>query len=159
MNDNTETLPWTPTEANRCGRQLSAGQMEITLTSRETGKHLTLRFMTKTNIDGRWKRVPFAQGVCFVNYEGRRIATIVQRNGKSHVRYFTTNEALRWSIAYTLRYVAGTFEEDAGAARIQTTDQCGHCYHKLTDPESIDRGIGPECFGKHTNSKHAQVAA
>lgn len=31
---------------------------------------------------------------------------------------------------------------------IRHEGSCGRCGRKLTVPESIDRGIGPECFGR-----------
>jgi hypothetical protein len=31
---------------------------------------------------------------------------------------------------------------------------CGKCGRTLTDPESIDRGIGPECMRQQTSSHH-----
>lgn len=34
--------------------------------------------------------------------------------------------------------------------------QCAICGHKLDDPTSIERGIGPECYGRATGSRHAR---
>lgn len=31
--------------------------------------------------------------------------------------------------------------------------ECSYCGHQLKDPVSIERGVGPECYGKHTGSK------
>lgn len=36
---------------------------------------------------------------------------------------------------------------------------CGHCGLKLKDPVSIDRGIGPVCFGKDTKSTAMKLGA
>jgi hypothetical protein len=33
-------------------------------------------------------------------------------------------------------------------------DYCGRCSRPLNDPESVKRGLGPECYGKETKSHH-----
>lgn len=52
-------------------------------------------------------------------------------------------QVLRWALH--LVWTGGTFPE--GYA-IKHEGRCGRCGRLLTVPESIDRGIGPECYGK-----------
>jgi hypothetical protein len=40
-----------------------------------------------------------------------------------------------------------------GSVDVKEASQCGYCGKKLTDPVSIERGIGPDCLGKTTGSK------
>jgi hypothetical protein len=50
------------------------------------------------------------------------------------------------AFAWTLgRLVAGRGTADA---QIWHEGRCGRCGHALTVPESIERGLGPECAGK-----------
>lgn len=39
-----------------------------------------------------------------------------------------------------------------GSVRILEESVCGRCGLPLTDPESIDRGVGPDCYGKMTGT-------
>jgi hypothetical protein len=39
-------------------------------------------------------------------------------------------------------------------AEIKIASFCGRCGRPLSDPVSIDRGIGPECYGRGTGSQH-----
>jgi hypothetical protein len=41
---------------------------------------------------------------------------------------------------------------------VQVESRCGRCTRQLTDPVSIARGIGPECFGRDTGSRHVTAA-
>lgn len=40
-----------------------------------------------------------------------------------------------------------------GSVEVVESDNCGMCGRTLTDPESIARGIGPECFGRATGTR------
>ena len=46
-----------------------------------------------------------------------------------------------------------------GTVAVVESTLCGACGRKLTDPVSIERGIGPECFGKATGSKTIKLGA
>jgi hypothetical protein len=45
-----------------------------------------------------------------------------------------------------------------GTIEVVEASLCGCCGRKLTDPVSIERGIGPECFGRVTKSKAIPTA-
>ena len=69
---------------------------------------------------------------------GERLGT--QRPGQ-YVRGAddTTTEALRWAIAN---------RTEAVAMFGHATGHCGICGRELTHPESVERGIGPVCWGR-----------
>lgn len=62
---------------------------------------------------------------------------------------------LTFAAKAALHYARTGDVEQKGNGTIQVVEasRCGMCGLKLTDPVSIDRGIGPECFGKATKSK------
>lgn len=151
---------WFPTDTTREGRMLSAGQLEATITSRETGQHITLLFKSrKRNELGRWKRCSFRDAdVVFVEFQRMTIGWLNPKGSKIVQKMRTSDAKLAWAMQWTLRWAAGVIDPDLAPARMQSADRCGHCRIKLTDPQSIDRGIGPTCFGKETQSKAAQVS-
>jgi hypothetical protein len=51
--------------------------------------------------------------------------------------------AIRWAFG-----LLWTGQELPPPARIYHEGQCGRCGRRLTTPESIERGLGPECAGK-----------
>lgn len=44
-------------------------------------------------------------------------------------------------------------EPKNGSVAVVEADLCSRCGRELTDPVSIGRGIGPECFGKATGTR------
>jgi len=159
----TQTIGGAPTDANRQGRQLQGGRLEVTLTSRATDKHFTLMLRTRTKnpATGRWGKAEWGHGITFVEYQGRTIATIVPKGPGHLIKWRTDTDALRWAVEFVMRWCAGVVDESDHPApcKVQSTDCCGFCGQPLTDPISLERGVGPHCFGKHTGSKHAQVSA
>lgn len=155
-----------PTEETRLGRQLAGGQVTVTLRSRQSGKHVTLSFRsrrrTKPGSARRWERCSFADAdVVFVqeDHTGLRIGRIARVEGYSFPAIFVdpgTPEALAWALRETLWEAAGRPSQHA---EIKTADRCGACNRRLTDPVSLERGIGPECFGKQTGSQYASKKA
>ena len=70
----------------------------------------------------------------------------------------TSSRAVQYGAALTLRALrAGrtTIEERGRLYTLFVEDRCGRCGRELTDPVSIQRGLGPECYGKSTGSKSA----
>jgi hypothetical protein len=60
-----------------------------------------------------------------------------------------------WTAQKVIAYGLGRFDL-AAVADVFLASQCSYCGRPLTDPESIERGIGPECFGRHTKSRLAE---
>lgn len=152
---------YVPTEKTRAGRMLRAGRLVATVTSKTTGQHVTLRMKaSRKNENGtpKWPTVPFTQAthVFISDYDGERVATYYPRQGKLWLEAGTT-EAARWTVLALLRYVAGAFPGLEDQAELAEADLCGRCGQELTDPISVERGLGPDCYGKATNSEAAAV--
>lgn len=49
-------------------------------------------------------------------------------------------------------WVGSTKQPSNGSVRVLEESVCGRCGLTLTDPTSIDRGIGPDCLGKMTGT-------
>jgi len=141
---------------HRAGVMLAAGQLTLTVTSKVTGEHITIKATCKARIDGAWKRVPFAEAthVFFAvpsSTWGDRVGTFRPNTG-----YFYEDERADpkrvWAAIAALKF-ACTGEMHLQAEYAEA-DKCGRCGRELTDPESIARGIGPECYGQMTGSSH-----
>jgi hypothetical protein len=143
---------------NRAGAMLAAGQLTITLTSKVTGEHITIKAVCKArNAEtNRWERVPFEQAThvfCEVPSSswGDRVGTFRPQTG-----YFYGDAAADpkrvWAAVAALRYACKGTEH--AQAEYAEADRCGRCGRELTDPESIARGVGPECYGQLTGSAH-----
>lgn len=56
------------------------------------------------------------------------------------------------AVAYAWFGEAGTPTPKNGSVAVVEESTCGACGRELTDPVSVARGIGPECFGKATGT-------
>lgn len=142
--------------SHRAGVMLAAGQLTLTITSKVTGEHITIKAVCKARIDNAWKRVPFAEAThvfCAVPSSswGDRVGTFRPQSG-----YFYADAAADparvWAAVAAMKFACtGEMHLKADYAE---ADRCGRCGRELTDPESIARGIGPECAGRLTSSTH-----
>lgn len=96
------------------------------------GKPMRLREQRKGAKAGRkfWGCSQFPNCMCIVKYEPHAIGA-----------------ELRETYSRMLVAVIGG-ETWGGKIRVLSSGACAICGRKLTTPESIDRGIGPECWGK-----------
>ena len=62
-----------------------------------------------------------------------------------------------WTAEKVLSYARGGYDL-AAVADVFLATKCAVCGKKLEDPTSIERGIGPECYGRQTGSKNAPHA-
>lgn len=163
-----------PDPETRAGRMLLAGQVRVTVTSKATGEHITIRF--KAALDNRentkaghrprprpdlkknWPNVPLAEAThVFIDVPtpddgfGDKVGTHYPLTGKFYsdrsadpARIFAASAAAHW--------LNGT--EVRSPVEIAEEERCGACGRELTDPESIARGIGPVCLGAATGSVH-----
>lgn len=149
----------------RAGRMLATGQVRITVKSHKTGQHITVRF--KCTADNRDRA--FAQ-------DDNRNWVPCGLSKASHVFIDVPRPDGDWADKVGTYYPqSGCFFADGNAdpariyaaamaaqwlcgaefkSEISEEERCGACGRQLTDPESIARGIGPECFGKMTSSSH-----
>jgi hypothetical protein len=144
------------------------GRVRVTVTSKSTGRHLTVRLACKRKgEDGRWVsrariegRVGLADadavfadggdqvfGGWVATYYPERDQWYVPTDGEAPVGY-------EWSARQVIAWVLGTGDLES-QADIAVASECSYCGKGLTDPQSIERGIGPECYGRHTTSRHA----
>lgn len=147
-----------PALDTRAGRMLAAGTLTATIKSLRTGDHITIKATCKAKVDGRWQRAEFADAthVFFVVPSstgwGDKVGTWRPQTGRWYTDDYQTDAARIWAALEALRVACG------GAPHTQSefleANRCGRCGRKLTDPESIVRGIGPECAEMATGSHH-----
>jgi len=145
------------------------GRARVSVKSLATGQHLTVRLACKRRgEDGKFisrarkvGRVGFDEcDALFVDgdaaFDGW-IATWYADEGewrqpKSYVdpRGAHYAWAAKAVVAWALDGAVGLEEQ----AEIRLANECCICGHKLEHPESVDRGIGPECLGKLTAGQH-----
>jgi len=151
----------TPDLDTRVGRMTAAGDLRATVTSKNTGEHITIRFKafkdTREQEGKNWTRVPLEDAThVFVEVPtpdsdgwADKVGTFYPKSGK----WFSDDRAdgaRVFAAAMVARWINGEQFE----SRIQEEERCGKCARTLTDPVSIERGIGPECYGKDTGSQH-----
>lgn len=145
---------------------LEHGRALVTVRSFKTGKHVTILFtgrkakpgggyVSRATSEGR---VGLGTGADVIevrdtladypdNYVGRLYTDSAEwRAGKA------ANGARVYAAEKVLAYALG---QAALASDIFLATQCGRCGKQLTDPVSVERGLGPECFGVATGSKVA----
>ncbi len=131
------------------------GNAIVTLKSKKTGKHLTYRLRRPTEADDRPGQRFFVSWLVGPNnnrdycYLGVVDAGKVP-HGKAELR-LTRNSRLSdasrpvrafcWALA---RLCVGELPD---TLEVWHAGQCGRCGRKLTTPESLSRGFGPECAG------------
>lgn len=151
-------------EETRAGRMLAAGDVRVTVTDAESKEHVTVRFKAMLdNRDGRagegkrWLRVPLEEAThIFIevpNASGDfpdKIGTFYPKTGRWYAdRYADLVRVGAATVA--AEWLNG---QENQLFRCQEESYCGRCGRTLTDPESIDKGIGPECNRQETSSKH-----
>ena len=146
------------------GRMLRvSGALTVTVSSRQTGKHMTLRFRCSARDEfGRvsWPTVAFedATHVFIDDFDGENVA--VYEPARGLVRWSArATPAAQWTVSSLLRYLAGVNDRLLTQAEIAAVSHCRRCGRELTDPESIERGYGSSCFGEVTGSHAAAVLA
>lgn len=147
-----------PVGDTRESRMLALGRLTVTITSRRSRQHVTLRLRCKAETDSGWEIVPFdaATHVFIEDYDGELVATYYPTSGVLYYKEHATAPA-RWSVQAILRYLGGGFSGLPMVAEVAVADLCGRCGQPLTDPQSIERGFGPDCFGMVTVSRHAKM--
>lgn len=165
-----ETTTLTPQELREnAAMRLAHGRLIVTAVSAKTGDHITLRFRCK-NRELKQKYVSLAEakiigveagrvreddgwqmadmvGWCFADEvrERRRLSFKPNRDADS---------ARVWLATHLLLWIKGAVELHPDLESVKLADRCARCSREISDPESIERGVGPECWGKVTNSHH-----
>lgn len=146
---------------SREGRMLAAGEVTATVVS-PTGEHATFYLRALSRTEDGWERLPSADAEMIVwsaAKRGQRIGTMRPTG--------TGTMVMRWKVnptdavldafgAFTAHLATGVTPT---GWQVRSADACGRCGRELTDPESIARGIGPDCFGQMTRAQHLTVAS
>jgi hypothetical protein len=154
----------TPDETTREGRMLAAGRLTVTVTSARTGEHITISVACKVRTSEGWEKCRFDEAShVYFNVPSSswadRVGTFYPRTG----RFFRDGEsdsnpegnadpARVWAALAVLRLACEGAQHPQASYAV--ADRCGRCGRALTDPVSIERGIGPECYGYETGSRH-----
>lgn len=160
--------PLQPDESHRAGRMMMAGRVKVTVTSPTTGEHITIllkciadnrRRQFKPAVDKNWIEctLPDATHVFaeVPNASGEwndKVGTYYPKTGK----WFSADgaDAYRVYAAQAVGHWLIHPHTTPGGGIYQESEECGVCGRELTDPVSIERGIGPVCLGQLTGSQH-----
>lgn len=140
------------------GRLLAAGALTVTVTSRKSGMHVTLRFRAKVNDAGAggWVHSSFERSTCvfITDYDGELVATYLPKDGLLRFERNQT-EAVRWTVQSVLRYLSGAFPGLVAVADIDSADFCGVCHKQLDTPLSVLVGACGDCWAEKQIAAHA----
>jgi hypothetical protein len=142
---------------------LQAGRLCMTVESKKTGEHITVRATAKAKKGARWQRVPFAEAThVFCDVPGPegafpdKVGTYYP-TGRYAGKFWSDREAdpaRVWCAQLILQIAAGEKAWENGQYAVLQDTYCLLCGRALTDPESIRRQIGPDCYGKVTGCQH-----
>ena len=145
-----------PTLDTRLGRMLSAGRLTATMRSKKTEQHITVTLECLKKGE-KWQHVEFAEAThVFIKkgdggFRAGKVGTFYPKTGKLY--WSTDDKAWRYAALKTLQ-AAVNGAQDTEAFELRESSLCGKCGKELTDPVSIERGIGPTCVGMLTGSQH-----
>lgn len=124
---------------------LLAGKATVTLKSEATGDHLTYQVRKwKKAKNGTLHFVSVRTGNDFANVGVIRDGHSFSRGNKADVD-FDDKRVKAFRYAFTHLCDA---KQLPPKCEVWHEGQCGRCGRPLTDPESIARGIGPDCLAK-----------
>jgi hypothetical protein len=144
-----------PSPDTRPGRMLLAGGIEATATLAD-GQHVTVTIRTRKRSGRGWTNAALGEEGSRTNVSilGRKVGWInVGADGGLLLTLRTRRQEFVGAVRAVFAVAAG-LQPQFGVNRVQEASRCGRCFRTLTDPVSIDRGIGPECFGRDTGSQH-----
>lgn len=144
---------------NGLGVALAYGSLLATVRSRRTGQHIVVRLSAKRPPDGagRWQHCRFDEArYVFADVPAAGARLYPDPIGRFDVaagRFYPdrrADPARVWCAEYLLRLASGG--EPHPQAEVLPATHCRICGRELTDPESIERGIGPTCYEAATSS-------
>lgn len=135
-------------------RYIQAGDATVTLKSLKTDMHYTYR--VRESDDGNVFFVAVMWGTDNESdYSYKYIGIIKNGECKWTRKSKVAEDDIRWKAfqwVYNMLAVANIMPPNL---EIWHEGRCGRCNHKLTRPDSIERGIGPECW-KHFKCEPVQ---
>ena len=137
------------------------GRLLATVRSRATEQHVTVllaakkkgengRFISRARIAGR-VGIGEADAVFCDDPDGTWLGTYWI---KGNWRDGRGDPARAWAARAILRWVLEDYDLEE-QAEVFIATECSYCGKRLTDPVSVERGVGPECFKRATGSKAA----
>ena len=123
------------------------GNATFTITSQKTGKHFT--YKVRQSDDGKMSFVSVLNGpdnwenYMYIGFiPSAEVKLVAGKKGHPDAPSFN---ALTW----VFKILQGSPEAELPATvRIQHEGKCSMCNRKLTDPVSIERGVGPDCWSR-----------
>lgn len=134
------------TNANDIRRFALAGKATITLSSKKTGKRFTYKINKVPDSDDRFfvKLLTGPENETDYRYLAFLQGTQLKRTAKS---YGHAEDPSFQAVLYFCQKVLKN-GQIPDQLEVRHEGRCGRCNRKLTTPESIDRGIGPECWSR-----------
>jgi hypothetical protein len=124
-----------------------AGHATLTLRSQRTGSHYTYRVDRATDDAGE----PQDRWFVKVLTDGDQYTYMGVMDGDLFPRFRLTKSSRLTASSFAVRAWTYFWEhleggELAPCLEVRHHNHCGRCGRELTHPESIDRGIGPDCW-------------
>lgn len=118
-----------------------AGNAVFTLRSGRTGQHYTYEVDAADNGEMHFVKVRGGEDQVghYIGFVGKGGRMVAGKKGKGDAPSF---KALDWTLA---KLAAGAMPD---VLEVWHEGRCGRCGRALTDPESIETGLGPICRGK-----------
>lgn len=141
------------------------GRATVTVTSAKTGSHVTVTLLTRVRDGEKWVSRARKDGrVGILDADVLEVRDTALEYPENYIGrlYCDTGEwrpgkgADRARVWTAERVIAAARSGQALAHDLKVASECSCCGRELTDPVSIDRGIGPECLGHVTGSKAAK---
>jgi hypothetical protein len=148
-----------PSTSLRAGRMLRAGSIEATATMSD-GRHVTVTIRTRARSGRGYTNAALGDDGSRTSIKilGSTVGWINRHGDQYRLTLRTRRQEYRDAVRAVLAYAAGVpitgNVDHATVYRVQEAARCGRCFRTLTDPVSIDRGVGPECYGRDTGSEH-----
>jgi hypothetical protein len=135
-----------------------AGNATLTLTSERTGAHYTFRISQAKDKETGEKQPLWFVGLLigpdnYADYSYLGVIRAARDLGDPRFQFAVTGKSKfkpdsvpARAFGFFWRHVDG--EQMPAEMTVQHEGSCGRCGRKLTHPESLTRGIGPECWEK-----------
>jgi hypothetical protein len=142
----------------------AAGRAQFAVTSETSGKTVYIRLDAKRTAEPgsygpKYRKCALEKAShVFVSEKGYgtpRLGTIYPKNDTFYSN--TLSAAHVWALQQIVNLINGAPVSDKCSIEVESA--CGMCGHRLTDPVSIARGIGPECASKPTGTKILHASA
>lgn len=122
-------------------RYITSGKVTAILVS-ASGSHYSFHI-------NEWKKVP---GMFFVEYKGettQKVGYFKRRREDNHWELTVKGElgiTDKPVLAFSHMLDCINYKRPSEILEVWHNGSCGRCHRKLTDPDSIETGFGPECL-------------